>query len=1029
MRGVRLDDLVEQLRAEVGHSTNPAVSINGRDYLVQVLKRTQERLWEEYDWPWFKVSRDLLIEKGQRYYSVPNDLAYERIIDVSFKYGSAWHCLSHGIDERQYSTYDSDRDARSWPLVAWDVAEDTGVVDDIGLIELWPVPSRSSNNNDGQVRLTGFRKLKQFKDGNDKCELDGTLIVLMAASEIQARQNQSDAALKLQQATALLSRLQNQNSNKDKFTSFSMGCDDDVNGFRPREVTSVTSLGGGGGSGGGGDCGDYVPLGGTELSSPITGELRFSTDGTKDWKLTQISNLFGGNAITFAATGASSGMYVATIDVDGNQSNFAFEPDGDFTVPRTLTAAGVVATEGGLGAVNLNPVGRSLEVGDFGIIVPSEYDADKVVVEDEEGDVQITRTLSAEGLFATGGGVGAANLPTKGKLLEVGDYGIITQSAFSADDLTGGGGDGPLPVGSVKDTLVCAGNDLWVATSLMQVDEADTKVTVNGEIVADGIISTAGIGSMVFTDTGRNIEVGPFGILQQSTFDAADIITKDEDGDVVIPRTLSAAGLFATSGGVGAANLTPAGQALQVGAFGIIEPASYAANKVVFEDADGDVQIERTLTAAGLFATDGGVGAANLTDNGRLLEVGNFGIVTQSSKTTGDFVPTSRTISTTGANSGLSGGGNLSQNRSLSVDDTVLRTSGNQTTSGSLTAAGYAAVGGSFGSTLFANKGRLLQVGDLGIIEQATVTAADLDGVPTSRTISSGTGLSGGGNLSANRTLSVDSTVLRTNVGDQTTSGALTATGFAATTGSFGSVQFTTKGRLLQVGDLGIIEQATVSASDIGGVPTSRTLTAGDGLSGGGNLTANRSFAVDSSVVRTSRSVATGDGLSGGGNLSANRTLTVDSTVIRTSGTQTFTGTKTFSQTTEFQKNITNSGMQAGAGPTLVNAFSVIGYSSSDRRLKKDIVDGVMGIETIMQMRPVEFTWNDKTMMPGMKDIGFIAQEQQEISEHLVSDTMEWLTLRSDNLNPILVKALQQQQEVIENLTARIEQLEAAGIA
>jgi hypothetical protein len=64
-------------------------------------------------------------------------------------------------------------------------------------------------------------------------------------------------------------------------------------------------------------------------------------------------------------------------------------------------------------------------------------------------------------------------------------------------------------------------------------------------------------------------------------------------------------------------------------------------------------------------------------------------------------------------------------------------------------------------------------------------------------------------------------------------------------------------------------------------------------------------------------------------------------------------------------------------------------------------------------------------MMPGMKDIGFIAQEQQEISEHLVSDTMEWLTLRSDNLNPILVKALQQQQEVIENLTARIEKLEA----
>ena len=709
------------------------------------------------------------------------------------------------------------------------------------------------------------------------------------------------------------------------------------------------------------DCGNFIPVGGTADGKPITGALRFTTNGAKDWTLTQISDLFGGNAITFAATGANSGMYVATIDVDGAQHNFAFEPDGDFTVPRTLNAAGVVANSGGLGAINLTPTGRSLEVGDFGIIVPSEYDADKVVVEDEEGDVQITRTLTAAGVFATGGGVGAANLPTKGKLLEVGDFGIITQSAFSADDITGGGGDGPLPEGTAKDTLVCGGGDLWVATSLMQVDEADTKVTVGGELVADGLISTAGIGSMVFTDTGRNIEVGPFGLLQQSTFDAADIITKDEDGDVEIPRTLTADGVFATNGGLGAGNLIEKGKALEVGDFGIIVPSAYDAASVIYADADGDVSIPRTLSADGLFATSGGVGAANLTPKGQALQIGDFGII---------------------------------EPASYAADKVVFEdANGDVQITRTLTADGLFATNGGVGAANLTTKGRLLQVGDFGIIEQATVTAGDIGGVPESRTISSGAGLSGGGNLSQNRTLSVDNTVLRTS-GDQTTSGAMTATGFAASSGSFGSVQFTTKGRLLQVGDFGIIEQATVSASDIGGVPTGRTLTAGDGLSGGGNLSQNRSFAVDS-------------------------------TVARTSGTQTFTGTKTFNQSTEFAKNITNGGMQAGAGPTLVNAFSVIGYASSDRRLKTDIVDGVMGIETIMQMRPVEFTWNDKTMMPGMKDIGFIAQEQQEISEHLVSDTMEWLTLRSDNLNPILVKALQQQQEVIENLTARIEKLEA----
>lgn len=56
-------------------------------------------------------------------------------------------------------------------------------------------------------------------------------------------------------------------------------------------------------------------------------------------------------------------------------------------------------------------------------------------------------------------------------------------------------------------------------------------------------------------------------------------------------------------------------------------------------------------------------------------------------------------------------------------------------------------------------------------------------------------------------------------------------------------------------------------------VTQGRTLTAGDGLSGGGNLSANRTLSVDSTVVRTSRTLTAGTGLSGLGDLSANRTV------------------------------------------------------------------------------------------------------------------------------------------------------------
>ncbi|WP_176472051.1 phage tail protein [Vreelandella alkaliphila] len=67
--------------------------------------------------------------------------------------------------------------------------------------------------------------------------------------------------------------------------------------------------------------------------------------------------------------------------------------------------------------------------------------------------------------------------------------------------------------------------------------------------------------------------------------------------------------------------------------------------------------------------------------------------------------------------------------------------------------------------------------------------------------------------------------------------------------------------------------------------PKSRKIQAGDGLRGGGDLTADRTLSVDNTVVRTSRSISAGDGLSGGGNLGANRTLSVDNTVVRTTRT------------------------------------------------------------------------------------------------------------------------------------------------
>ena len=61
-----------------------------------------------------------------------------------------------------------------------------------------------------------------------------------------------------------------------------------------------------------------------------------------------------------------------------------------------------------------------------------------------------------------------------------------------------------------------------------------------------------------------------------------------------------------------------------------------------------------------------------------------------------------------------------------------------------------------------------------------------------------------------------------------------------------------------------------------GVVPVERTITAGNGLTGGGSLNADRTLSVDfTKVVPVERTITAGNGLSGGGPLTANRTLSL----------------------------------------------------------------------------------------------------------------------------------------------------------
>lgn len=233
MRGQTLGVLLSELRAECRYSQNQAHGINNRDSLVQVLKRTQRRLWMDWDWTHLRVSRDTRLLAGERYYNVPSDLTFERVEKnkAEVKFGGQWKPLAYGIDEKQYSIFDPRENQRSWPIERWDIAEDpqdtAGLVDPYGMFEVWPLPSDSGvvgGNLEGNLRLTGIRSLNPLSADADRCDLDSDLIVLYAAAEVLSGDRKDDAQAKLQMAQNLYFKLK---GSGDKIRTFKLGGDED----------------------------------------------------------------------------------------------------------------------------------------------------------------------------------------------------------------------------------------------------------------------------------------------------------------------------------------------------------------------------------------------------------------------------------------------------------------------------------------------------------------------------------------------------------------------------------------------------------------------------------------------------------------------------------------------------------------------------------------------------------------------------------------------------------------------------------
>jgi hypothetical protein len=148
--------------------------------------------------------------------------------------------------------------------------------------------------------------------------------------------------------------------------------------------------------------------------------------------------------------------------------------------------------------------------------------------------------------------------------------------------------------------------------------------------------------------------------------------------------------------------------------------------------------------------------------------------------------------------------------------------------------------------------------------------------------------------------------------------------------------------------------------------------------------------------ANSSVTITAGNGLTGGGNLTTNRELAMSGTY---SGTFAVTG------------NITATG-------------DVIAYASSDRRLKDNIVNIENPIEKVQKLNGVTWDWNDNAdeLQKSTPTVGVIAQEVEEVLPQLVNTRDNgYKAVDYAKLTGLLIEAIKDQQKQIDELKSRLQ--------
>jgi len=172
---------------------------------------------------------------------------------------------------------------------------------------------------------------------------------------------------------------------------------------------------------------------------------------------------------------------------------------------------------------------------------------------------------------------------------------------------------------------------------------------------------------------------------------------------------------------------------------------------------------------------------------------------------------------------------------------------------------------------------------------------------------------------------------------------------------------------------------------------------------------------------------------------------------VHQNSTTTGVGTGVIVATTRINTNLDTSGFFYDAASDWPNSFSrkfavrkdgvifavnTTVQSLSDQRIKQNITDASDGLDVVMGLRPRRFDFIEGQGNGNTNQLGFIAQEAEVVFPEMVG-VMHDMKLDGEDeplktvgpaaLIPVLVKAIQEQQAIIEALKADVAELKGAS--